>query len=416
MRTHYRSALAAVLLSPLLTFAGQNSLSPPDARIAAAQSRIGTNSQSWQPYNDLAAALCRKARDNEDLALYDQADAALQRSFQLSPGNYEARKLQVTTLLGKHKFEQAFKLATELNHKVPDDIGGWALLVDVNTALGDYPQAEHDAQIVLDLRPGSALGFLKAASLRELFGDAEGAIEFYNEVRRRTSQNDLDEHAWLLTQIASMELMSGNKKRAEDLLTQALKLFPDSQRALATLAKLRAAEGKDTEAASLFEKRYRALRSSQNLYDWAESLERSGQGEAATAAFRDFGTKARAESSKPYNSNRQLVFLYADHRNEGAKALALATEELKVRHDSATLDAYAWALYADGKYGEAKTQMDRALAVGVRDPVYFCHAARIATKANDRASAAKFEKELTGFGSNACPVQGSSQMAQEIQR
>jgi len=389
MRTCHPCLLAVVLTSQVLVSAAQKEgaapSSPADVRIAAAQSRVKTNAKSWQPYNDLAAALCRKARDTEDVTLYEEADATLQHSLELSPGNYEARKLQVAILLGKHQFDQALKLVTELNRKVPDDIGGWGLLVDTNVALGNYPEAEHDAQIILDLRPGSALGFVKAAGLRELFGDPEGAIEFYRETNRRVSQNDADEHAWLFTQIARLELADGNLKRAEDALAQATKLFPESQQALAILAKLRTAQGNHTEAASLLEKRYRTVGSPQNLYDWAEALERAGQKEAAAAAFREFETKARAEISEPYNSNRQLVFFYTDHKNEAAKALSLATGEVKIRHDSATLDAYAWALYANGRYSEAKLQMDRALAVGVRDPVYLRHAAQIAAKVNQVA-------------------------------
>ena len=49
------------------------------------------------------------------------------------------------------------------------------------SALGNYTEAERDCQWILDLRRGSALGFEKAAGLRELFGDNEGAIEFYGE-------------------------------------------------------------------------------------------------------------------------------------------------------------------------------------------------------------------------------------------
>jgi tetratricopeptide (TPR) repeat protein len=412
MRVRCFSFLALAVTSQLIAVPS----SPADARIAAAQSRIGTNAKSWQPYNDLATALCRKARDTEDIALYEQADAALRRSLELSSGNYEARKLQALVLLGKHQFDQALKLATELNRKVPDDIGGWGLLVDANVALGNYPEAEHDAQVILDLRPGSALGFVKAAGLRELFGDPEGAIEFYRETNRRTSQNDADEHAWLLTQIARLELATGNPKRAEDALAQVGKLFPDSQQALDALAKLRTAQGNRTEAATLLERRYRTVGSPQNLYDWAEALEETGQKEAAAAAFRDFEMKARAQSGRPYNANRQLIFLYTDQRNERDKALTLAREEVKIRHDSATLDAYAWALYANGKYSEAKSQMDRALAVGVRDPLYYCHAARIAGKVNDAASVAKFESALASFGPNACPVERLSQVAQEMTR
>src|SRR5947209_14496499 len=101
MRTRCSSLLALAVTSQLIAVPPS---SPADARIAAAQSRVGTNAKSWQPYNDLAAALCRKARDTEDVALYEQADAALQRSLELSPGNYEARKLQAVALLGKHQF------------------------------------------------------------------------------------------------------------------------------------------------------------------------------------------------------------------------------------------------------------------------------------------------------------------------
>ena len=210
----------------------------------AARKRAQAEPKSWQAYNDLAFALCRLARDNQDAKLYDQAEVALQHSLQLSPDNYDARKLKVTILVGEGDLVGALKLAKELNRKVPDDIGTWGLLVDANMALGNYSDAERAAQWILDLRPGSSLGFVKAATLREHFGDIEGAIEFLEEAGRRTSQNDLDERAWLLTQDARLQQMAGNPKRAQELLTEALKLFPDSQLALAGLAKMRIAEAK----------------------------------------------------------------------------------------------------------------------------------------------------------------------------
>jgi tetratricopeptide (TPR) repeat protein len=219
-------------------------LSSVDQRIASAQKKIDSDPKSWQGYNDLAAAYCRKGRDNSDPATYRQAQAALDRSFQLSPGNYDAQKLQVTIWLGEHRVGEALKLATELNNKVHDDIGVWGLLVDCNVALGNLKGAERDAQWILDLRAGSSLGFEKAAGLRVLFGDPEGAIEFYEEANRRTSPNDADQHAWLLTQIAKIQLGSGNVKAAEDSLRQALKFFPDSQLALAVQSDARMMQAK----------------------------------------------------------------------------------------------------------------------------------------------------------------------------
>ncbi|MBV8552623.1 MAG: tetratricopeptide repeat protein [Acidobacteriaceae bacterium] len=403
---------AVALIAPVLLAAAQDShISPADMRIAAAQKRVETNSKSWQPYNDLAAALCRKARDREDVALYDQAQAALDRSLLLSPGNYDAEKLRVTVLLGKHHLSEALDLAAQLNHKVPDDIGGWGLLVDAQIALGNYSEAERAAQWMLDLRPGSALGFVKAAGLRELFGDGEGAIEFYDEANRRTSQNDADERAWLLTQNARIQLVAGNLAQAEALLAQALKLFPDSQLAIAVLSQVRMRQGNYSDAATLLEKRYRAIETPANLYDWAEALEKSGQKEKAAGAFKEFEANARAQMAAPYNANLQLIYFYTDHESNPTEALALATKESTIRHDCRTLDAYAWALYSNGKYGEATEQMNRALAVGVRDADYFCHAAKIAAKANDAAAASRYEKELASFPANSCALGQPTQSA-----
>lgn len=217
-------------------------LSLVDRRISAAQKKVESDPKSWLAYNELAFAFCRKGRDSSDSAAYDRAQAALDRSFQFSPGNYDGEKLQVTVWLGKQRFADALKLATELNSKAHDDIGVWGLLVDCNMSLGNYAEAKRDAQWILDLRSGSSLGFEKAAGLRVHFGDPEGAIEFYDEANRRTSANDADQHAWLLTQIANLQLASGNLKQAQDRLAQALKLFPDSQLALSVQAKLRTAE------------------------------------------------------------------------------------------------------------------------------------------------------------------------------
>jgi hypothetical protein len=47
--------------------------------------------------------------------------------------------------------------------------------------------------------------------------------------------------------------------------------------------------------------------------------------------------------------------------------------------------------------------MDRALAVGIRNPIYFCHASLIAAKLND-AAAQKYRSELVDLGSNTCPA------------
>ena len=107
-----------------------------------------------QSYIEKAYSLCQRARDAEKPALYTEASGALDRALELSPANYEALKLRVVVLLGLHDFSEALRHAKELNKKVPDDISVWGYMVDANMALGEYDEAEKDAQWILDLRRG----------------------------------------------------------------------------------------------------------------------------------------------------------------------------------------------------------------------------------------------------------------------
>jgi tetratricopeptide (TPR) repeat protein len=216
--------------------------------VEAAQKQTVANPKSYQAYNDLAFAYWRWGRDSSDVKLYQKAQEALSQSAMLAPANYEAQKLQAAVLLGERDLKAAEKLASEVNKRVPDDIAGWALLVDVNVALGNYEEAERAAQWILDLRPGSSLGFLEAAALREHFGDPEGASQFYVEALKHTPQTDLDQRAWLLTQDARQQLAMAKPQRAEELLRQALQLFPDSHLALAGLGDVRAFEARAADA------------------------------------------------------------------------------------------------------------------------------------------------------------------------
>jgi hypothetical protein len=73
-----------------------------------------------------------------------------------------------------------------------------------------------------------------------------------------------------------------------------------------------------------------------------------------------------------------LVFYYVDHAKKPADALRIATLEIGRRQDVYTLDAYAWALFANDRIREARDYSERALAVGVKDPEVLARAAAIA--------------------------------------
>src|SRR5204863_635036 len=121
-----------------------------------------------------------------------------------------------------------------------------------------------------------------------------------------------------------------------------------------------------SEAVDLLQQRYKAAPHAENLYDVAEALELAGRHQEAQRAFAEFEAKSQLESVRADNSNRELIFYYADHAHQPAKALAVAQSEYGRRHDVFTLDAYAWALHANGHDPEALKQIQTALEAGIR--------------------------------------------------
>jgi tetratricopeptide (TPR) repeat protein len=370
-------------------------LSPAEHSIAEARKAIETRPAQFSGYNQLAIALSRRARETSDVNFYAQAEDALRKSFQLAPGNIEGEKIRVWLLLGRHEFAAALAVASDLNQRVPDDVLVYGFLTDANAELGYYDAAEKSAQWMLNLRPANLPGITRAAYLRELFGDVDGAYELMDMAYQATPPPENEDRAWILTQMGHLRLSTGNLDKAETLLNQALEVFPDYHYALGNMAKVRIEQKRYTDAVALLERLYSAAPHAENLYSLAEALELAGRAGEAKKAFVEFERKSLAESGRADNSNRELVFYYTDHAYQPAKALELAKQEYARRHDVYTLDAYAWALHVNRQDGEARKQIEMALAVGIRDAKIFRHAGEIALRLGDQSAATRYLREST---------------------
>jgi hypothetical protein len=80
--------------------APQAVVSSAQQRIAQAQAQIDKDPKRYQAYNQLAMALSRTGTETSDVSFYSKADAALAKSFEISPGNLEGQKVQAWILLG----------------------------------------------------------------------------------------------------------------------------------------------------------------------------------------------------------------------------------------------------------------------------------------------------------------------------
>ena len=142
-------------------------------------------------------------------------------------------------MLSRHEFAQARDRATVLHHRTPDDVMTYGYIAEADIALGNYPEAETNAQWMMNMRPNNTPALLVGAKLRTLYGDAHGAIEFLNLAYSQTSPTEVEDLAWIANQIASIQIESGQIDAAAQTLEQAEQLFPHYPYTMENLARVR---------------------------------------------------------------------------------------------------------------------------------------------------------------------------------
>lgn len=397
--------MKTILFASLALFASVAfAATPAEIAIQKAQAGLAAHPNHVPYLNSLAMAYARRARETSDVQFYAKAEETLKQSLTAAPGDFDALKVEAWLQLGRHEFGKALATATRLNKQMPDDVSVYGYLVDANVELGKYQDAVKAAQWMLDLKPGNVAGLTRAAYLRELHGRLPGAMELMQSAYDSTPFSEIEDRAWLLTQMSHLSLLSGDLAKAEMYANGALGLFPNYHYAQAALARVRTAQNRHEDAAALLRQRYESAPHAENLYALAEALEQAGHKDEAAKAFAEFERKSLAESNQADNSNHELIAYYIDHAGEPAKALEIAQREIARRQDVFTRDCYAWALAANGNYERADEEIQKALQVGVKDPKLLYHAGAIAHHLNRPELAARYLKDAAARYSSEAAV------------
>lgn len=360
---------------------------PADRQISAAQGVIERQPKFPGGYNLLAAAYMQKARETGDFGYYARAEAALKRSFEVTPDNKDANRLQAYLLLSYHRFSEALEVSRRAVQLDPQDYEAYGALTDALVELGQYEEARKTVQMMLDLRPYTA-SYARASYLRSLYGNTEGAIEAMQLAAESANPGDPESIAWCRVHLGDELMNAGRLKEAEHQYDWALFSFPDYHLALAAKARARIANG-DTDSAIDF---YKRAQERVPLPDTAIAL-----GDLYTKLGRTEEAKRQYElvefiertSAATTTYSRQLALFYADHDIKLDEALAIAQKERASRADIYTCDALAWCLYKKGQLAEAKKSIDEALRLGTRDARINFHAGMIYRALGERLDATK---------------------------
>lgn len=365
---------------------------PAEEAIAQARSSL-ERKESASGYAALSMAYARRARETADGEYYRKGHEALDRALELEKDSYQVRRIRPWLLLGQHEFAVALDTARALNREYPDDIMVWGMLTDAHVEMGNYDKAVEAAQWMLDMRPGNVPGLTRAAYLRELHGEEDGALELLRMAYGRVRDAETEERAWIVCQMAHVERQRGQAEEALRLAEEALAIFPGYHYALAEQGWALLALGRADEAVAAFQTRYKKAPHPENLFDVGVALDAAGRSTEAQAAFVEFETAALEESESNDNANGQLVSLYVDHIAKPAQALRIAEMEYARRKDVFTRMALAWALHANGESAQAWEHARQVLDRGVRSAEICYRAGELAMASGDEEKAGELFAE-----------------------
>jgi tetratricopeptide (TPR) repeat protein len=318
----------------------------------------------------LYVARARAANDPGDYTLADMAASCLESRY---PGDAGALLLKGHVLHQLHRFSEAERIARALvaRRTVVLDYG---LLGDTLMEQGRLAEAAEAYQRMLDLKPFYQ-SYTRAAHLRWLRGDLEGAIESIRLAIASASPRDPESAAWAWTRLAAYELQASRFTAALAAADTALRYQPDYAAAHLARGRVLLAMGRHADAIPI-------LREATRLnpvpeYQWllADALRLEGRGSEADEVEQELMTRGSIADPRTH------ALYLATRRISVPTALALTQEELQARADVFTLDAHAWALAASGRTTEAYEGISRALAEGTQDARLFLHAGVISAAA-----------------------------------
>jgi tetratricopeptide (TPR) repeat protein len=366
-----------------------------DRAIARAQQVARGSTQTKTALERLGYLFVSRARVGNDTGDYTLALAAADCLGSRHPGDAATLLLRGHVLHQLHRFGDAEQIARRLvsTRRTALDYG---LLGDALMEQGRLAEASAAYQTMIDIKPFYQ-SYTRAAHLRWLRGDLDGAIAVLRLAIQAANPRDPESSAWAWTRLSTYELQAGRLNEAAVAATSALTYQKD-------YAAAHLAEGRVLLAMNRIPDAVQALTVAARLnplpeYQWALADALRVQGLEGDAARVEQELASRGAAADP----RTFAVYLATRRTDPMSAIALAEEELEARADVFTLDAHAWALAANGRHLEAREVIRRATAEGTQDARLFLHAGVIHLATGHIAEARRWLKKADRLRATLLP-------------
>jgi tetratricopeptide (TPR) repeat protein len=350
----------------------------------------------------LYVARARVAHDAGDYKLAEMTADCLASSH---PGSAAALLLRGHVLHQQHRFAEAEEMARALvaRREVSLDYG---LLGDALMEQGRVEEASAAYQKMVDLKPFYQ-SYVRAAHLRWLKGDLEGAIALMRLAVDSASARNPESAAWAWARLSAYELQAGRLREALAASDAAVRRQPDYAAALLARGRVLIAMRRTADAIEALERAVRLNPFPEYQWALADALRMERLTSRAEDVEREL-TRGGAAGDP-----RTLALYLSTRQTDTALAVRLTREELRSRHDVFTLDAHAWALAATGRVDEARQVMLRALAEGTRDARLFLHAGVIEAAAGNTTGARTWLKKAEHLRAMLLPSE-SAELSRQL--
>ncbi len=329
----------------------------------------------------------QRTRGTADPRRYAEIEPLLQEQERRAPNAAQSKVLRAWYDMSLHRFAPALVLLREAQALGAPDAISLGLTSDALVELGRYDEAVRVTQRMLDRYPGLP-AMTRAAHLRFLYNDLDGAIELYRAALDAPGA-DATARAWVHLQLADLHLQAGQPAAAE---RHAAAARPYSGlAALLALGRIRAQQGRSAEALALFREALRAQPSPEYAFAAYEVAREASNTTEVLRQQRLLEGMARLDGSQLYA--RIFAAFLADLPGRSGEAVALAQREYETRPDLYSHIGLAWALYRDGDLRGAAEHCRAALRLDTPDPLLRYRGAVILRAAGDTERAQTLQRQ-----------------------
>jgi tetratricopeptide (TPR) repeat protein len=179
--------------------------------------------------------------------------------------------------------------------------------------------------------------------------------------------------AWALVQLGNLYYDTGRLASAERSYREALVRFPGYVHAVAALGRVVAAHGLYEAAARLYGRAVAKLPLPQYEAALGDVLRLAGREPDAERAYVVVDATETLLRANGFRTELETALFDLDHGRNAVDALSRARDAYRERKSIEGDDVLAWALYKNGRCGEALAHSRRALRLGTRDALKIFH-------------------------------------------